>query len=1003
MQHFASIIVMKSVVHSESHRLKKLQNEIELLKKELDNLSMTGNLRLKNDLPIQSRNLDLISSTAAKMLGSISFKELFRYSLEQISLLINDSILAFTEFDTAKKIAIIREVECTGPDLKKIVRIFGNEPAGYTFKFTHDIPTKLSKGGMQVMRGGFHELVFGKLPKSLCRQFERELEIEKIFAMPCIAENEILGVFAIITRQHSENLENKNIIEIIVNQAALTLKRKRSEEKLIESEQRYRQLIESAGSIIMRWNMNGTIVFINDFGLKFFGYTREELVGSNVRILLPEFDNSGNDMYQLIDKITSNPVKYIHSENENILKDGKRVWVRWANRPVLDKNGTLIEILSIGNDITPNKKIEEKLKTEHDILEAVVNNTGLGFLVTEPGGGVVLYNESLLRIHGLDQKTANHINIKDYFRYFIFQYPDGRIIPIEEMPFPMALNGKFVRNLEMKFVRCKDMSSSIISINSIPVFGSDGFVKFIVFTMNDLTEIYERNEALNETRQRYESLFNNATMAIFHCKIITDENGNPIDYEMIHVNNTFTELTGVSMQDVQGKRITEIFPGIENNPFDFIGKLGRIALTGGELNEEFYFDELGKWFSIYAYSPKKGEFTALLNEISERKNYEIELKKAKDKAEENDRLKSVFLANMSHEIRTPMNGILGFADLLKQPDVSGESQKQYIEIIESSGKRMLSIINDLIDISRIEAGQIEIRKSSTEIYKVLDELIVFFMPEAVRSGISLSLNYELPGKDFAIQTDRVKLSQIITNLVKNALKFTGKGGMIEVGCRFNDDKSILFYVRDTGIGVRKELQDKIFERFRQGDIPAEQEGVGLGLAISKAYVELMGGQAGLESEPGKGSIFYFTIPYEGTSASPVRSGPKENPGRMDSISSKKVLVVEDDEMSYRLINEILHKSNVGIIRAENGLEAVEIIKKDPGIDLVIMDLKLPVMDGIEATTEIKKIHPEIPVIIQSAYAGQEEIDRSFKAGSDDYMTKPINSENLLKKVIELIS
>jgi PAS domain S-box-containing protein len=991
---------MKSAVHSQSHRLKKLQNEIEVLKQELDNLSMTP----ENRTDVQSRNFDLISSTAARMLGSITVSELFSYTLEQISFLTTDSILSLTEFNSTDNTVVIREVRCTEDDMEHIIRIFGNKPAGYTFKFTRDITTKLMHwGGLQHISGGFHELVFGKIPKSLCRQFERELGTGKIFAMPCIADNEKIGVFAIITRQQSEVLENKNIIEIIVNQAALTLKRKRSEEKLVESEQRYRQLVESTGSIIMRWDVNGTIVFINDFGSEFFGYSRKELTGRNVKILLPELDETGNNMYQLVDQIARNPVGYLHSENQNILKNGQIVWIRWENRPVLDNDGNLIEILSIGNDITQNKKTEDLLKTGHDILEAVVDNTGIGFLVTEPGGKVVLYNECLLNIHGLNKETASHLNIKDYFNYFIFQYPDGRTIPNPEMPYPMALNGIYLRNFEMKLVRCNSMSYRMIKLNSMPIYNTYGALKFIVFTMNDLTDMYERDKDLMETRQRYESLFNNATLAIQHCKIITDEEGNPVDYEMFHINNTFTKVTGITMQDVHGKKATEIFPGIEKNPFNFIGKFGNIALHGGELNEEFYFEQFGKWFSVYAYSPRKGEFTAILSDISERKNYEIELRKAKEKAEENDRLKSAFLANMSHEIRTPMNGILGFADLLKKPNLSVDTQNQYIEIINSSGKRMLSIINDLIDISKIEAGQIEIRKTSTEIHKILIELIDFFKPEAEKNGISLGLRYELPGEDFAIETDRIKLSQVITNLIKNALKYTGKGGTIEVGCRFNDEKSILFYVKDTGTGVRKELREKIFERFIQGDIPAGQEGVGLGLAISKAYVELMGGNVGLESELGKGSLFFFTIPYEGKTVPPLRSVQKENSDQTGSISSKKILIVEDDDMSYILISEILHKCNVDIIRATDGLKAVEIIKNHPEIDLVIMDLKLPGMDGIEATTEIKKIHPEIPVIVESAYAGQDEIEKSFRAGSDDYIAKPIDSEHFLKKVAELIS
>ncbi|MGE5419699.1 MAG: ATP-binding protein, partial [Chloroflexota bacterium] len=246
-------------------------------------------------------------------------------------------------------------------------------------------------------------------------------------------------------------------------------------------------------------------------------------------------------------------------------------------------------------------------------------------------------------------------------------------------------------------------------------------------------------------------------------------------------------------------------------------------------------------------------------DISQLKAAESELILARKKAEESDRLKSVFMANMSHEIRTPMNGILGFAELLKTPELSGESQRMYIEAITMSGNRMLDIINDLIDISKIEAGQTELRKENTDIPLLIRELIMFFRPEADKKGIYLRSQNELQEESSLIVTDKTKVAQIITNLIKNALKFTPRDGLVEVGCRLHDDQNLLIYVKDTGMGVRKELQGKIFERFRQGDGADVQEGVGLGLAISKAYVEMLGGRVGIDSEPGKGSVFFFTL------------------------------------------------------------------------------------------------------------------------------------------------
>lgn len=382
-------------------------------------------------------------------------------------------------------------------------------------------------------------------------------------------------------------------------------------------------------------------------------------------------------------------------------------------------------------------------------------------------------------------------------------------------------------------------------------------------------------------------------------------------------------------------------------------------------------------------------------DITELKQTEQELKKAKEKAEESDRLKSTFMANMSHEIRTPMNGILGFADLLKTPDLSGESQKMYIDAINSSGKRMLDIINDLVDISKIEAGQIEIRKESTDIPDVLHELILFFMPEARKKNIDLQLKIELPKEDSVIETDRTKIAQVLTNLLKNALKFTGRNGSVELGCTIKDKLNLLFYVKDNGRGIRKEIQGKIFERFRQGDNPDEHEGVGLGLAISRAFIELLGGKLDLVSQPGKGSVFSFTLPRM-SAVSPAKGSGNRN--LQEALPAIKVLIVEDDDLNFTLINELINKLELQSFRARNGLEAVSIIRNRSDIGLILMDIKLPVMDGIEATREIKKIRPEIPVIAQTAYAGLAEVQLSFEAGCDDYITKPINIKQFMEKI-----
>jgi len=253
-------------------------------------------------------------------------------------------------------------------------------------------------------------------------------------------------------------------------------------------------------------------------------------------------------------------------------------------------------------------------------------------------------------------------------------------------------------------------------------------------------------------------------------------------------------------------------------------------------------------------------FVSIGEEITEKKRIEAELIRAKEKAEESDRLKSAFLANISHEIRTPMNGIMGFAELLKEPDLSPENQHEFIGVIEQSGQRMLNIINDLIDISKIEAGETILRIRETNVNKMLHELHLFFMPDVNQKNIYFDYHCDLSDDESIIETDVTKLNQILTNLIKNAIKFTDNGS-IKFGYKYKDNM-LEFYVTDTGPGIPSEQKDLIFERFRQGthSLNKIHEGAGLGLAISKAYIELLGGSIWIESEIGKGSTFKFDMP-----------------------------------------------------------------------------------------------------------------------------------------------
>ena len=396
-----------------------------------------------------------------------------------------------------------------------------------------------------------------------------------------------------------------------------------------------------------------------------------------------------------------------------------------------------------------------------------------------------------------------------------------------------------------------------------------------------------------------------------------------------------------------------------------------------------------------------GEFKQIGKLFHDFVDQKTELKVAKEKAEESDLLKSAFLANMSHEIRTPMNGILGFVELLKHPILDGEDQLNYVRIIEESGKRMLNIINDIISISKVEAGQTEVFNSETNINDQIYYIYTFFKLEAKNKNIDLYYKNGLPDQESMIITDREKIYAIFTNLVKNAIKFTQRG-FVELGYEKKGD-FLEFYVRDTGIGIYPDQQSIIFERFRQANdsLSREFEGAGLGLAISKAYVEMLGGKIWVESDYGKGSVFYFSIPYQRHLVDEIIPATSDSvESEILNISGLKVLVAEDDAVSNQLISTMISSFTREILKVKTGIDAVEACRNNPDIDLVLMDIQMPQMDGYEATRMIREFNKEVVIIAQTALGLKGERKKALEAGCTDYLAKPIaynDFSDLIKK------
>jgi PAS domain S-box-containing protein len=414
------------------------------------------------------------------------------------------------------------------------------------------------------------------------------------------------------------------------------------------------------------------------------------------------------------------------------------------------------------------------------------------------------------------------------------------------------------------------------------------------------------------------------------------------------------------------------------------------------------------------------EFTEKQKDLIEQQNRELEkhrtrleqlvhertaeLEVAKEHAEESDKLKSAFLANMSHEIRTPMNAIIGFSNLLKEPDLTPEFKEEFIQQIAHNSNTLLQLIDDIIDISKIEAGQLSIDKKAFDINSLLYEILITFSQKKntfYSKNVDLKLKTEIENSAFIIYSDPFRIQQVISNLLDNALKYTDEG-FVEFGYSIEKNSNvqqIKFYVKDCGIGLSHDQQKFIFNRFTkiENDKSKLYRGAGLGLVISKNLVELLGGQIFVESELNQGSIFYFTVPNYNSAIENKTRGSNQIHGQEFNWANKTVLIAEDEKSNFRFLEVLLKKTHINIIPATNGLEAIDAFKNNK-IDLILMDIKMPIMDGLDATRAIKKLNGEIPIIALTAYAMQNDSDVCKEAGCNSYISKPVSQDKLFSTI-----
>ncbi|HUX52975.1 MAG TPA: PAS domain S-box protein [Williamwhitmania sp.] len=755
--------------------------------------------------------------------------------------------------------------------------------------------------------------------------------------------------------------------------------RKSAEQKLLQSQERWKNLFENSPSAIAIYTAvdNGNDFVFTDFNRvaqEIDSIDRDKVVGKRISELFPSAEGLGFlEVFRRVMK--TGKTEHIDA---TVYKDNRIQG--WRENIIYRLNTG--EIVALYNDVTARMKAEQELRESEQKFKSLFKDHSAVKLLIEPKTGkIVDASNSAAEFYGWPLETIKQMSIYD-----INVSTKGEIEDRIHM----------VLNQDQDYFELKHRKADG-QIRDVEIFSSKvGFHQnqYLYSIIHDVTEA---RKAIRQLRLLSRSVEQNPVSIV-----ITDQSGN-IEY----VNPKFSTVTGYSFDEVVGKNPRVLKSGIQ--PLSFYQSLWTTILSGkvwsGEIcNKRKDGTQYWEKAIISSVEDEQGtisHFVAVKEDITESKKMQEDLISALQKAEENDRLKSAFLANMSHEIRTPMNGILGFTELLKSPTLLQAKRLEFVKIVEQSGKRLLGIINDLIDIAKIESRQMEIFVSEVNVSEEVTNLTAFFKPEADTKEIAIIVQDGSQLPELVIATDKQKFLSIVTNLLKNAIKFT-ETGSIRINMSIGP-KMVEFLVEDTGIGIPTEMLKKVFDRFVQGDtsLSRSYEGAGLGLTITKSYVEMLGGTIEVQSEEGKGTRFSFSLPL--TNAGHTAPSTKDTAALKTANVEQKlnILVVEDDKISAQFLHDILQPFAAQLLFARTGGEAVKLCRENSNVNLVLMDIKMPDMDGLEATRIIRTFNKEVVIIAQTAYALTGDREKTINAGCNEYLTKPLSRRELTLTIEKL--
>lgn len=689
-------------------------------------------------------------------------------------------------------------------------------------------------------------------------------------------------------------------------------------------------------------------------------------------------------------------IKYKH-------KNGSPVWIHCRGMAIRNKDGIPVRMIGAHHDITKVKEIELELNSFFSLVPDLI-------CIVSINGTFVKVNRSWEKVLGYSEMELLSKSA-------------------EELIHPEDL--EFTRN------ECRKLMDGKASIEFVNRYRhKNGYYKFLewrVVPSPDRKDLYAAARSITEKRRLMEELINARNKAeesersyrmfigqskegIYRMELrppmpLSLDPEEMVDYVYEHsfiveCNKSFMDMYSTcDLNDIIGKRLVD-FHGNDKIPEN--RKTVRNFVLGGFRTDNEKTQEKDKNGKIHYFLNSATGFIEngfLVSswgtqiDITEKQLYEIELLKAKIKAEESDRLKTAFLQNMSHEVRTPLNVIVGFAKLLAEKHETSEEFGIYSRMLEASGDKLVRIITDVIEISQVQSGQVRTILSETDVVRLIENIFMSYNESAGEKNIDFKLSMKIPEDESLIFSDSAKLEKLFTHLIDNAIKFTHKGSVrVSAGI---ENGFLLFNVADTGIGISSETQKIIFEPFRQleTDLSRNYGGNGLGLALVKAYIELLKGTVRLDSEVGRGTTVLLSIPLH--SVAPARKhivNESVTIKRLTGIHS--IIIAEDEYSNYLYLHELLSSESIKVIHARNGKEAIDLCRNNNEISLILMDIKMPVMDGVTAAKLIKSFKPGLPVIAQTAYSEADLI--SFAGIFDDVIAKPVNKSALEKKLLKYL-